>query len=260
MIKENVDTTYLQTLGSGLSVLNLLSREPFLTLADIGNRIGCNPPKAYRLLATLETDFYVAKTPEKTYYLGPAAIALGFSGHRCHPLVVQARDVLDWLVEETKESSYLVIRHELARVVLDMRDAPQRLRTFAPVGEEHPLYVSGAGLTLLAFAPDAVVTETLQTPVAPITHVTETDPARIADLLQAIRQRGHHVSREDFKVGAFSVGAPVFNRSGRCEAALAVAGPLSQLTEARETLIIERVTEAAGEMSARLGFLGHGRT
>lgn len=257
---QKADSTYLQTLGSGLSVLNLLAREPFLTLADVGSRIGYNAPKVYRLLATLETDFYVGKTPEKTYYLGPAAIALGFSGHRCHPLVVQARDVLDWLVEETKESSYLVIRHELARVVLDMRDAPQRLRTFAPVGEVHPLYVSGAGLTLLAFSPDSIVAETLQTPVAPVTHATETDPKCLDNLLREIRQRGHHVSKEDFKVGAFSVGAPVFGRGGRCEAALAVAGSLSHLTEPREALIIEKVTEAASEMSARLGFLGPGHT
>ena len=260
MAEQKIDSTYLQTLGSGLNVLNLLAREPFLTLADVGSRTGYNVPKAYRLLSTLETNFYVGKTPEKTYYLGPAAIALGFSGHHCHPLVVQARDVLDWLVEETKESSYLVIRYKLARVVLDMRDAPQRLRTFAPVGEEHPLYVSGAGLTLLAFSPDSVVAETLQTPIAPVTHATKTEPKCINDLLREIRQCGHHVSKEDFKVGSYSVGAPVFGRGGHCEAALAVAGSLSHLTASREALIIEKVTEAAGEMSTRLGFLGPGHT
>lgn len=253
------DSTYLQTLASGLEVLNLLGRHPFLTLVEVGERLGFNPSKTYRLLSTLESERYVARTPGKSYHLGPAAVALGFAAHRHHPLVAQARDVLDWLVEETAESSYLVIRNGHARVVLDMRDAPQRLRTFAPVGEDHPLHVSGAGLTLLAFSPAAVVDAVLSEELCAVTPATETDPARVRRLLDEIRQRGYHVAKEDFKVNAFSVGSPVFDRAGDLQAVVAVAGPMSRLDDDRETVIVERVTEAAMELSARHGYPGPGR-
>jgi IclR family KDG regulon transcriptional repressor len=248
------DTSYLQTLAAGLQVLDILRRQPFLTLTKIGECMGGNTSKVYRLLNTLEAERYVAKTPGKTYYLGPAAIALGFSAHRQFPLVVQARDVLDWLVEETRESSYLVIRNGRSRVVLDMRDAPQRLRSFAPVGEDHPLHVSGAGLTLLAFSEGAFIDEILAGDLLSITAATETDPKRLRDVLRLIRQRGYHVSKDDFKSGAFSIGAPIFNRAGVLEAAVAVAGPASSLNSAKEAKITDRVTEAAVELSVRLGY------
>lgn len=252
--------SYLRTLGAGLRVLDILRRDPLLSLAEVGARTQWSPSKAHRLLSTLETEGFVARTAEKTYHLGPAAIALGFAAHRQHPLVVQARDVLDWLVEEASESAYLVLRRGFSRVVLDMRDAPQRLRTHAPIGEEHPLYVSGAGLTILAFSTDGLVEQVLARPLQAVTHATETDPNRIRQLLEEIRRRGHHVSKEDFRIGAFSIGAPVFNRTSQCVAAIAVAGPITQLRLNEETLIIERVTEAARELSSRLGHSGSVRT
>ena len=253
------DSNYLQTLGAGLRVLDILCRDPLLSLADLGVRAQWNPSKAYRLLSTLESEGYVARTPEKTYYLGPAAIALGFSAHRQHPLVIQARDVLDWLAEETGESSYLVIRKGPSRVVLDMRDAPQRLRTYAPIGEEHPLHVSGAGLVILAFSTDDLIEQILANPLPVVTRTTETDPDRIRQLLHKIRQRGYHVGKEDFRVGAFSIGAPILNRTGQCVAAIAVAGPMTRLDAHKETLVVERVTEAASEVSSRLGYSGLGQ-
>lgn len=258
MIRLPAESSYLHTLGAGLEVLDLLGNQPFLTLTRIGERMGGNPSKTYRLLSTLERERYVARTPSKTYYLGPAAISLGFSAHRQFPLVVQARDVLDWLVEETQESSYLVIRSGHARVVLDMRDAPQRLRSFAPVGERHPLHVSGAGLSLLAFSPPQLIEAVLADELTAITPATETDPQRLRDLLETIRHRGFHVGKEDFKGGAFSIGAPIFGSDGNAEAAVAVAGPITSLNPDKETSIIERVTEAAAELSARQGYRAPG--
>lgn len=248
------DSSYLQTLGAGLRVLDVLCRDPLLSLAEVGTRAQWNPSKTYRLLSTLESEGYVARTAEKTYYLGPAAIALGFSAHRQYPLVIQARDVLDWLVEETCESSYLVIRRGPSRVVLDMRDAPQRLRTYAPIGEEHPLHVSGAGLAILAFSTDDFIEQILADPLPMVTCTTETDPDRIRQLLHEIRQRGYHIGKEDFRVGAFSIGVPIFNRTGQCAAAIAVAGPMTHFDTNKETTILERVTEAASEVSSRLGY------
>lgn len=247
---------YLSTLGSGLDVLRVLSQEPFLTVADISQRASCDTQKAYRLLSTLLRDGFVARTTEKTYYLGPSAISIGFSAYRQHPLIERTRDVLDWLVEKTGTSACLVIRRNHARVILDARDAPQRLRTYAPIGEDLPLHVSGAGLALLAHSDSHTIEAVLQKPLAALTDRTETDPAKVRSLLDIIRERGYHFAKGDSRTGIFSAAAPAFNAANECVAAIAAAGPTTQLSQELEDKLVQRVLEAAMEVSTRQGYLG----
>lgn len=254
MEKRRTDA-YLTTLGSGLNVLRILAKEPFLTIADISQRASCDAQKAYRLASTLQQDGYLSRTAEKTYYLGPSAISIGFAAYRRHPLVARTGDVLDWLVEKTRASACLVIRRGYARVILDARDAPQRLRTYAPIGEDLPLHVSGAGLTLLAHSDPDTIEAVLKKPLAKITDLTETDPAKVRILLETIRERGYHFAKEDSRTGIFSVAAPAFNASNECVAAIAAAGPISQLSPKLEDDLVQRVLEAAMEVSTRQGHL-----
>lgn len=247
---------HLRTLAAGLTILDSLARRPFMKLVDISECTGDDPSRTHRLLATLEREGYVARTPEKAYYLSTSAITIGFSAQGHHPLVTQARDVLEWLVTETGHSSYLMVRRGRSRVVLDLRDSPQRLKSFGPIGEDHPIHVSGAGLAILAFSPPDTVEDLLSGPLESVTSQTETDPAAIRDILAVIRARGYHVAIEDFKVGRFSIGAPILDRGARCLGALAVAGPLGDFNEELERLVIDRVLEAGAEVSARLGFSG----
>lgn len=245
---------YLSTLGSGLDVLRILSREPFLTAAEVSQRASCDAQRAYRLLNTLYRDGFVSKTSERTYYLGPSAISVGFAAYRKHPLVERTRDVLDWLVEQTHTSGCLVIRRGRFRVILDARDAPQKLRTYAPIGEDLPLHVSGAGLALLAHSDAATLEAVLDGPLAALTERTETDPARLRRLLETIRERGYHFAKEDSRTGIFSVAAPVFNAGHVCVAAVAAAGPTAQLSPEVEDMLVQRVLEAAMEASTRQGY------
>lgn len=236
-----------------MAILDSLSRRPFMKLVEISECTGDDPSRTHRLLATLQRAGYVERTPEKAYYLTTAAITIGFSAQGHHPLVTHSRDVLEWLVTETGHSSYLIVRRRRSRVVLDLRDSPQRLKCFGSIGEEHPIHVSGAGLTILAFSPPNVVAEILAEPLEPVTSRTETDPKSVQKLLETIRRRGYHVAIEDFMVGRFSIGAPIQDRAGRCVGSLAVAGPLGDFNEDLERLVVDRVLEGAAEVSGRLG-------
>jgi DNA-binding IclR family transcriptional regulator len=255
-VEKRRNGAYLSTLGSGLDVLGILAREPFLTIADISQRASCDAQKAYRLLSTLHHDGYVSRTAEKTYYLGPAAISIGFAAYRRHPLVDRTGDVLDWLVEKTHTSACLVIRRGHARVILDARVAPHRLRNHAPIGEDLPLHVSGAGLTLLAHSGPETIEAVLSKPLAALTERTETDPAKVRKLLGTIRERGYHFAKGDSRTGIFSVAAPAFNASNECVAAIAAAGPTAQLTPELEEELVQRVLEATIEVSTRQGYVG----
>lgn len=251
------DRYLIQTLSAGLKLLDILARHPNISLGEIVDKARLGTTQTFRLLHTLERGGYVVKSDSKTYRLGLYCLTLGYAAHRDHPLIAQSRDVLDNLVERSGESSHLVIRHGHARVIADMRDSPQRIRATAPLGQVDPLYCGGTGITILAFSSPELIDEVLSKPLEPLTSKTVTDPEKICSILAKVRQDGHHVAREDFKVGAFSIAAPIFEAKGTCNAAVCIAGPMSRLDEASLSRYIEVVIEAASDVSQRLGHTSH---
>jgi IclR family KDG regulon transcriptional repressor len=251
------DRYLIQTLALGLKLLDILAWHPNSSLGEIANKAALGTTQTFRLLHTLERSGYVEKSETKTYRLGTYCLTLGYAAHRNHPLIAQSRDVLDNLVEQSGESSHLVIRHGLTRVIADMRDSPQRVRASAPLGQVDPLYCGGTGLAILAFSPPELVDAVLSRPLEPLTSKTITDPGKVRAVLAEVRQNGYHVAREDFKVGAFSIAAPVFEGKGTCNASICIAGPMSRLTDASFSRYIETVIEAASEISQRLGYSSH---
>ena len=245
---------YVQTLASGLKLLEVLSQHPNIPLAELAGKADLGMTQTFRLLHTLEANGYIHKSEIKTYRLGAHCITLGHAAHRNLPIIVQSRDVLDFLVEASGESSHLVIRHGLMRVIADMRDSAKRVRASAPIGQEDPLYYGGTGLTILAYSAPAIVQAVLEGEMKPLTSTTLTDRAGLRHILQEIQRLGYHVAREDFKVGAFSVAAPIFEATGECNAAICVAGPADRLTKASEVRFRELVVDAAAEISQRLGY------
>jgi IclR family transcriptional regulator, KDG regulon repressor len=73
-------------------------------------------------------------------------------------------------------------------------------------------------------------------------------------LLKRIRSQGYNVSHGDLDPGAFSVAAPIRDHGRRVIASVSVAGPQSRLTRDLEQLYIRMLVEAAGEISAKLGW------
>ena len=94
----------------------------------------------------------------------------------------------------------------------------------------------------------------LPAPLTAYTPSTIVDPKRLKTLLRRIRQQGYNVSHGDLDPGAFSVATPVRDHGGRVVASLGVAGPQSRLTRDLESLYIRMLIEAAGEISAKLGW------
>lgn len=248
------DRYLIQTLSAGLKLLNVLTRNPNSSLAELANETELGTTQAFRLLYTLEQNGYVEKSDNKTYRLGTNCLTLGHAAHRDLPLIAQSRDVLDNLVEKSGESSHLVIRHGNTRVIADMRDSPQRVRASAPIGEVDPLYCGGTGIAILAFSPPEFIDVVLAKTIKPLTSKTITDPAKIRAILAEVRHSGYHIAREDFKIGAFSIAAPVFEAKGSCNAAVCIAGPISRINKTSLRRYSEIVVEAASEISQRLGY------
>ncbi|MDR7419507.1 MAG: IclR family transcriptional regulator [Armatimonadota bacterium] len=236
----------LKGVERAVALLNLFSIErPTLDLPGASRVLGIPRSTAYRLLRSLEAGhLLVYNERERSYRLGLAVARLGQVALASVDLRAAARPYLRGLVEETGESSFLLVVEGNAAVVIDTQETGEPLKLTRPVGTPWPLHAGASNKVLLAHLPDDAQAEYLRRPLARITPRTTTDPRRLARELARIRRRGYGVTTGELTPGVVGVAVPILS-GGRLLGALAVAGPVSRLSNARIPRIVARLRAAA---------------
>lgn len=248
---DNKEQYIVQSVVAAMRLLEEVAEKPWQSVSALAKAKRMTKSQAFRLLTTLEHLGYVIKEAQ-TYRLGYRSLYIGHLAERSMPIVALSRDVLDWLMAESQESVHLVERRGDVRFIVDMRESPQPLRTFAPIGQVDPLTIGGTGMVILAYSDAAFIERILSQPLKKITPKTLDDPEKIRQVLRRIRAEGVYTAREDFDPGAFSVAAPIYNPDGSVTTAVCVSGPLSRLDVLREEKHKELVLKAAKIISDRL--------
>jgi DNA-binding IclR family transcriptional regulator len=121
------------------------------------------------------------------------------------------------------------------------------------LGGSLPLHLGAAPRCLLAFEPESAWRAYLdaahlerRTPRSPVTR-----RAVLAEL-RATRDRGYAVSDQDVTPGVVSVGAPIFDHSGRVTASLSIGG-LREVVGEGGSHVTELVVDGAADVSRSLG-------
>lgn len=237
-----------------LMVLEVLANERELGVTDVADRMGITKSLAFRLLHTLEARGYVSRHPERrTYSLGYRVLYLGNALGQQDSLVQATAAHMDELADRTHENVNLVVREGTGSMVVATRESRHQVRLFAEAGRRGPLHAGGASTVLLAYAPAEIQDEVLRSDLTTYSPATVTDPEKLRAVLQTVRDRGFHVAKNDLDDGAFSIAAPIRDRTGQVIAAVSVAGPLSRLDEVTATRLMETVPKYAARMSQQLG-------
>jgi IclR family transcriptional regulator, pca regulon regulatory protein len=122
------------------------------------------------------------------------------------------------------------------------------------VGTRLPAFCTAPGRILLAYAEPAVVNASLARHLlVRRTEFTETDPAKIREILRQTRRRGYALCDQEAFVGDISIAAPVLNEAGGAVAAVNVAVPFPRWSVAKaQRQLVPIVKGVAEELSAAL--------
>ena len=93
-----------------------------------------------------------------------------------------------------------------------------------------PLHAGAASKVLLAFAPVVVREAVLTGPLPKVGPGTLTSRRALARELEAIREQGYAVSREETNEGAWGVAAPILGIGGVLLGSIGMVGPLVRCT------------------------------
>lgn len=244
-------------LQRGLSILELFGREhPSLSLSEIARRLKLSRSTVFRLLYTLESAGYLAKTRDTgEYTLTPKALSLGLNYLNQLPLPQIAHSVLRALAEEAQAATHLVVLdgHEAVHIA---RFTPGALIVSnLQVGTRRLAHAVPSGRVLLSHKSEEDLIHFYR-------RIKKDGPIANLPTLEAFlataradRDRGYAYGRTVREPDLMSCASAVLDHASAPVAAVAVIGPRTRLDSVLgEVVIAKMVVKAAKLLSSKLGY------
>jgi DNA-binding IclR family transcriptional regulator len=249
----------VQVLDRALAALAALANSSSdCSLAELCPALGLHKSTAHRLMMVLEQHRLVVKNPETgRYRLGLRLYELGSRAIDGLDLRGKARPYLDRLQERFGETVFFCILDEGQVFYVEKVESQRSVRTACTVGSRAPAYCTAVGKAMLSELPEAELNAVVRkSGLKAITPKTITTVARLKSELKAVRARGYAIDDEEKEEGLRCVGAVVRAHSRKLSAAMSISGPAFRMTRERIPEIGEALMQAAGELSAELGYPG----
>jgi len=165
--------------------------------------------------------------------------------------------LMEDLRRRTEETIHLTVPEGGKMVLIERLETAKPVRTSMALGHALPLHASANGKAVLANSAAGVVSRLLAEGLPRYTDTTITDPERLLAELDQVRAQGYAVNSGEWRSDVGSVAAAVMGGAGEPVASLSVNIPVSRLTDESRSFFGTAVSEAAGTLSARLGYRSH---
>jgi IclR family KDG regulon transcriptional repressor len=258
MAKKEKSEYIIQAVSHALDLLEQFHDEvDELGVTELSKRLKLHKNNVFRLLATLESRNYIEQNKvTENYRLGLKTLELGQTFIKQMGLLRQSRPVLESLVKECNETTYVAILKECHIVYLDVVETDLTVRVVPRVGARLPAYCTAAGKVQMAYMTDEELEHYLPTKeMKRFTAKTVIDREELKRNLKQIAEQGYAIDDEEMDVGVKCVGAPIRDYTRRIIGAVSISGPSMRFTDERlEKELIPLVMQSGEEISHKLGY------
>ena len=224
-------------LRRGLHILSLLRRSEGAPLspAQIASALSIPRPSAYRVLAILESESYVARSSDGKRFVLAEPGAETSSG-----VSPSLHEVMERIAARTGNPVFLVRRDGGDLVCLHRKIGTHRLQILSMrVGHRAPLGVGAAGIALLARLPESELAAVLKANASAYADYRNLQVSTIRTLIENCRTRGYAVVGNYMLPGVLSVGICVQQEGIRPQTAISVTAPHERLPLSRQKEVAE---------------------
>jgi DNA-binding IclR family transcriptional regulator len=258
MAKKEKSEYIIQAVDHALDLLEQFQGDvDELGVTELSKRLKLHKNNVFRLLATLESRNYIEQNKvTENYRLGLKTLELGQTFIKQMGLLRQSRPVLESLVKECNETTYVAILKDSHIVYLDVVETDLTVRVVPRVGSRLPAYCTAAGKIQLAFMTDEELNHYLPTKeMKRYTANTITDRDEFKAHLAKVSELGYAIDNEEMDVGVCCVGAPIRDYTRRIIGAVSISGPSMRFSRERmEKELIPLIKKAGEDISTKLGF------
>lgn len=233
---------FVEGLARGLSVIQAFdAATPELTLSDVARRTGLSPATARRSLHTLAQLGFV-RCVNRRFLLTPKILTLGSAYLRSAHIEDALLPELRRLVKIFGDAASVAVPNGDDILYVAHHSEQGATRPVAGTGVTYPAYATSLGRVLLAAQSDEAIGRYLQTvKLERLTDATETDPARLLDIVRKARGDGYAIVVDQLAYGVSSIAVPIMAGPGRAIAAVNSSGYSGRLSP--EMLVETRLGE-----------------
>lgn len=215
----------IQSTDTAFTIIEHLSETEDAGVTEIADAVGVSKSTAHNHLKTLEQREYVKKADEDRYVLGYRFLTLGGKARQRSDLFSVAKPEINWLVEETGESSCVATEEYGHLVYLYQARGERAVTTDSHTGTRVLPHCTGLGKSMLAHYSEDRVEEIIDHQGLPeLTENTITTREALYEELESIRETGYAFDDEERIDGWRCVAAPIKDGDDVC-GALSVSGP-----------------------------------
>lgn len=203
-----------------------------LGVTEIAQLMDTNKSAVYRMLATMEALNVIQQNPENgKYRLGLKLFELGQKVAINKNFIAKARPYMEDLVQRAGETAHLAIYQNQKVYFLDKVVGRHDLQINSQIGSEKPIYCTGLGKIMLAFAEPDYIRVIKNLHIEAVTKNTITNKQQLIAEVEHIKQQGFALDMEENEIGLICVAVPVFNNRGKFIAAISTSGPSARFNE-----------------------------
>ncbi|RLV47820.1 IclR family transcriptional regulator [Nocardioides mangrovicus] len=246
----------VQSVDRAITILEVLARHGEVGVTEVALELGVHKSTAFRLVSTLENHGLVEQSGDRgKYRLGVGLLRLAGATTARLDVVQEARPICKRLAAETGETVNVAVLSGSSALYLDQIAGSSALQPHNWVGQHIPLHATSNGKVLLSGLDEDDLDDVLHELPA-LTGLTVTKRSRLRKELAVVREQGYATAVDELEEGLTAAAAPIRNAHGDVIASLSVSGPTFRLGEEKMTTVVPQLTEAALEVSHRLGW-GH---
>ena len=224
-------------------------RHRMLSLTELAGRAQMPLPTAHRLVGELVEWGALTRLADGRYAIGRRLWDVGLLAPVQTGLRQAASPFLHDVYAATLATVHLGVRDRHQVLYLERLSGRASVPIVSTVGSRLPLHCTGVGKVLLAFAPEAVQREVLQSKLRRVTRHTVTVPGLLAEQLRRVRTEGFATTVEEMSLGACSLAVPI-RHAGDVIASVGIVVPSLRRERAR---LVSALQVAASGIERNLG-------
>lgn len=246
----------MKSLHSALRVLMAFTGgRPSYTVTELAAASGLSKSHTSKIGSALAAAGFIRQDPVTlAYSVGVRSFLLGSQYFNQDELSAQALPLMRELTQQTGHSTRLsVLDVDRAAYLVGVNgplftDSPWKIGTYMP------MHSTSAGRVLLAFMDEDESQALLRSlPLARMTPHTIVEPQVLLKLLQAAREKGYSVSRDENTLGLAALSVPVFDARRAVAGVLSVAFPSHTVARKDEGTLLAPLQRTARTLSQRIG-------
>ncbi len=221
---------------------------------ELARRLELTPNLTFRILNVLSEKGYVKKNAAGQYELTAALFSLGMKLQNSFDLRKQARPYLEELALETRESVQIQVPDGDRMLQLDFVAPPAEYYQAVTPGSRIHWHGNAFGKAVWAFLPEKEAARVMALPRPQLSIHTITEPQLIGKELDDIRRTCSSSEFEEYLLGNYCIGSPVFNAVGKVVAGIGVTGLTSRLSPEMIPELRRKVLACANKISTSIGY------